>query len=196
MWAPSPWKLNASSFGPQLFCDQRHSGGPRKGCLWLLMAATRDAKGYWLGALDGGVFAYGDAPFDGSMGSSHLNEPIVGMTATPDGKGYWLVAADGGIFSYGDAGFYGSTGGIRLNRPIVGMTADPTTPGYWMVASDGGVFAFGGLDYEDGCLDLSRNTTAIATLTLATLSEMNARPEVVPPPPRPRRVGSPQPPRH
>ena len=32
------------------------------------MATTPDAKGYWLGALDGGVFAYGDAPFYGSMG--------------------------------------------------------------------------------------------------------------------------------
>ena len=38
------------------------------------MATTPDAKGYWLGALDGGVFAYGDAPFDGSMGA-HAPEP-------------------------------------------------------------------------------------------------------------------------
>ena len=107
------------------------------------MATTPDAKGYWLGALDGGVFAYGDAPFYGSMGATHLNQPIVGMAATPDGKGYWLVAADGGIFSYGDAGFYGSTGSITLNEPIVGMATTHDGKGYWLVAADGGIFTYG-----------------------------------------------------
>ena len=107
------------------------------------MAVTRDAKGYWLGALDGGVFAYGDAQFYGSMGSSHLNQPIVGMASTPDGKGYWLVAADGGVFAYGDAGFYGSTGSLQLNAPIVGMAATRDGKGYWLVAADGGIFSFG-----------------------------------------------------
>jgi hypothetical protein len=57
------------------------------------------------------------------MGSTPLNQPIVGMAATPDGKGYWLVASDGGIFSFGDASFYGSMGGTHLNQPIVGMAA-------------------------------------------------------------------------
>ena len=71
----------------------------------------------------GGIFNYGDARFDGSTGSIHLNKPVVGMAATPDGGGYWLVATDGGIFSYGDAGFYGSTGSIVLNEPVVGMAA-------------------------------------------------------------------------
>ena len=63
-----------------------------------------------------GVFAYGDAPFYGSMGGTHLNEPIVGMAATPTPRatGSW---PDGGIFAYGDAGFYGSTGSIALNAP-------------------------------------------------------------------------------
>ncbi len=32
------------------------------------MAATPDGKGYWLVASDGGVFAFGDAGFEGSMG--------------------------------------------------------------------------------------------------------------------------------
>ena len=107
------------------------------------MATTSDAKGYWLGALDGGVFAYGDAPFFGSMGSTRLNQPIVGMAATPDGKGYWLVAADGGIFAYGDAGFYGSTGSLVLNAPIVGMAPTHDGKGYWLVAADGGIFPYG-----------------------------------------------------
>jgi hypothetical protein len=107
------------------------------------MAATPTGDGYWLTAIDGGVFAFGDANFYGSTGGVRLNQPIVGMAATPDGKGYWLVATDGGIFAFGDAGFYGSTGSIQLNEPIVGMAATPDGKGYWLVAADGGIFAFG-----------------------------------------------------
>ena len=64
------------------------------------MAATPSGLGYWLVAADGGIFCFGDAPFLGSTGGIHLNQPVVGMAATPDGDGYWLVAADGGIFTF------------------------------------------------------------------------------------------------
>ncbi len=107
------------------------------------VARTPTALGGWIAAADGGVFAYGDAKFYGSMGGVRLNQPIVGMAATPTGRGYWLVARDGGIFAFGDARFYGSTGSFRLNRPIVAMAASPTGGGYWFVASDGGIFSFG-----------------------------------------------------
>ncbi len=100
-------------------------------------------KGYWLMAADGGVFAYGQAGFHGSMGGQHLNAPIVGGARTPSSDGYWEVAADGGVFAFGDAGYYGSMGGQHLNAPIVGMAATPDGQGYWLVAADGGVFAFG-----------------------------------------------------
>jgi hypothetical protein len=43
------------------------------------MAATPDGGGYWLVASDGGVFAFGDAQFHGSMGGKPLDQPIVGM---------------------------------------------------------------------------------------------------------------------
>ncbi|MDA8197544.1 MAG: fibronectin type III domain-containing protein, partial [Actinomycetota bacterium] len=42
--------------------------------------------GYWLVASDGGVFAYGDAAFYGSLGGSIINKPVVGIASTPDGK--------------------------------------------------------------------------------------------------------------
>ncbi|MGH9083199.1 MAG: protease pro-enzyme activation domain-containing protein, partial [Acidimicrobiales bacterium] len=103
----------------------------------------RAGGGYWLGAADGGVFAFGDAPFSGSMGGQPLDQPIVGMAATPDGGGYWEVAADGGIFAFGDAVYAGSMGGRPLDKPIVGMAATPDGGGYWEVAADGGIFAFG-----------------------------------------------------
>jgi len=66
-----------------------------------------DGGGYWLTAADGGVFAFGDAAFHGSMGGRALSAPVVGMAADPSSGGYWLVGADGGIFSF-DAPFYGA----------------------------------------------------------------------------------------
>jgi len=99
--------------------------------------------GYWEAAADGGVFAFGDARFEGSMGGSPLNQPVVGIAATPDGGGYWLVARDGGIFAFGDARYEGSMGGSPLNQPVVGVAVDPATAGYRLVAADGGIFSFG-----------------------------------------------------
>jgi hypothetical protein len=98
-------------------------------------------------ASDGGIFAFGGAPFYGSTGSEPLNKPVVGMAGTPGSKGYWLAASDGGVFAFGDAQFYGSMGSKPLNQPIVGMAAAPTGGGYWLVASDGGIFAFGTAQY-------------------------------------------------
>jgi hypothetical protein len=104
---------------------------------------TPPATGYRQVASDGGIFAFGSAPFEGSMGGRSLNAPIVGMAAAPQGGGYWEVASDGGIFAFGTAPFYGSMGGRHLNSPVVGIAVPPTGKGYWEVAADGGLFAFG-----------------------------------------------------
>ena len=74
----------------------------------LPVVASFAGQGYLAVGADGGIFAYGDAAFEGSHGGSALNAPITGIAATTDGKGYWLVGADGGIFAYGDAAFEGS----------------------------------------------------------------------------------------
>jgi hypothetical protein len=101
-------------------------------------------SGYRFVASDGGVFTEpSSAPFLGSLGSTHLNAPIVGMAMMPAGDGYYLVAADGGVFTFGSAQFYGSAGNIHLNKPIVGMAVTPDGGGYWLVASDGGIFTYG-----------------------------------------------------
>jgi hypothetical protein len=107
------------------------------------MASTANGGGYWNVASDGGLFAFGNAAFFGSMGGHPLNRPIVGMASTRAGHGYWEAASDGGLFAFGDAGFYGSTGSLLLNKPVVGMASTPDGRGYWLVASDGGLFAFG-----------------------------------------------------
>lgn len=69
------------------------------------MSASPSGQGYRLVASDGGIFAYGDAAFDGSMGGKPLERPIVGTASS--GPGYWMVAQDGGIFAF-DVPFYGS----------------------------------------------------------------------------------------
>jgi lysophospholipase L1-like esterase len=118
-------------------------------------------SGYWLAARDGGVFAYGDAPFHGSAGGLHLIAPVVGMAATTGGGGYWLAAADGGVFAYGDAPFRGSAGGLRLNAPVVGMAATLDGGGYWLAARDGGVFAYGDASFEGSAGGLRLNASVV-----------------------------------
>lgn len=86
------------------------------------MAEDPVTGGYWLVASDGGVFSLGNAKFDGSMGGSHLNAPVVGMAATATSGGYWEVASDGGVFSF-TAPFEGSLGSSHLSAPVVGMAA-------------------------------------------------------------------------
>ncbi|HXZ62078.1 MAG TPA: hypothetical protein VEG62_04990 [Acidimicrobiales bacterium] len=127
-------------------------------------AASSTSPAYWLVASDGGIFAFGGAPYYGSTGGMALNKPVVGMAATPDGGGYWLVASDGGIFSFGDASFYGSTGGMRLNQPVVGMAATPDGRGYWLVASDGGIFAFGDAKFYGSTGGMTLNKPIVAML--------------------------------
>jgi hypothetical protein len=43
------------------------------------MAATPGGGGYWLVASDGGIFAFGDAPFEGSLGGAGVND-IAGIS--------------------------------------------------------------------------------------------------------------------
>ena len=45
------------------------------------LAAGADGGGYWLVAPDGGVLAYGDAPFVGSAPGTAVGEPVVGIAA-------------------------------------------------------------------------------------------------------------------
>jgi len=152
-WAPDPTTVGVFAANPTLpgaggagsMIQAAESGGAAQlhTVVNVRQSGTAAVGSYWLAASDGGVFAFGDAGFHGSMGATPLNEPIVGMAASPSGDGYWLVASDGGVFAFGGAGFHGSMGATPLNEPIVGMAASASGDGYWLVASDGGVFAFG-----------------------------------------------------
>jgi Beta-lactamase enzyme family len=127
----------------------------------LVGIAAAPGGGYWLAARDGGVFAYGAAPFKGSLGGMQLNAPIVGIAAY--GDGYALAASDGGVFVFGNGPFRGSLGSLRLNAPIVAIA--PYGDGYALAASDGGVFVFGNGPFRGslGGLRLNRPVVGMAT---------------------------------
>jgi len=87
------------------------------------VAVTPSGGGYWMVSADGGVFAFGDAPYAGAPFGEPLRAPIIGISPTRSGRGYWLASADGGIFTYGDAGFYGALAPATLNRPVTAFAA-------------------------------------------------------------------------
>jgi Tol biopolymer transport system component len=128
------------------------------------------SDGYRLVASDGGIFAFGNAPFFGSTGALTLNKPIVGMASTPRNDGYWMVASDGGIFAFGKAKFFGSTGDKTLTSPIVGMAATPTGAGYWLVGANGAVYNFGDAELFG---NLATKTLAKPIVTIASSATGN-----------------------
>jgi hypothetical protein len=148
---------DAGSYGDEKSIGRQPNGLP------VAMAPTHDGKGYWIVDSDGGVFAFGDARFYGSMGGRQLASSIVGIAVTHDGGGYWLVGADGGVFAFGDASFGGSMANRTLNARIVGIAPDTNGPGYWLAGSDGGVFALGGAPFlgSVGGIRLNRPVFAI-----------------------------------
>ena len=52
-------------------------------------------------AKDGGVFAFGDAPFYGSTGGTAGAVATVGLLLSPSGLGYRLIGANGNAVSFG-----------------------------------------------------------------------------------------------
>jgi hypothetical protein len=88
------------------------------------MAATPDAKGYWLVASDGGIFSFGDAAYYGSEPSTGVDVTnIVGVAANPNGDGYWIEGGDGRVNAFGDTLPFGSMLGSALHDPIVGFSS-------------------------------------------------------------------------
>jgi hypothetical protein len=64
-------------------------GGTRLNQPVVGMAPSSDGLGYWLAAADGGVFTFGDAPFEGSDGGTPTNAPAVGIAGRSGG--YWIA---------------------------------------------------------------------------------------------------------
>jgi hypothetical protein len=136
------------------------------------IAPTPDGKGYWMLGGDGGIFAFGDAGFYGSVPGviGHgPSLPVVKMIPSASGHGYLMVGEDGGLYAFGDATYRGSLPGmgiavplpqlgpynpttrtLPLNFPsttVSTMAATPDGGGYWIADSQGDVFPFGDAQY-------------------------------------------------
>ncbi len=63
--------------------------------------------GYWIVTADGGTYAFGKAPFLGSLAGVPLSAPIIGASGSATGQGLYLLGADGAVYSFGDAVYGG-----------------------------------------------------------------------------------------
>ncbi len=71
------------------------------------MVPTANGGGYWLVGRDGGIFAFGNAGFVGSLPGEGIRDTITSVAATADGRGYLMVSAGGRVYTFGDAPYFG-----------------------------------------------------------------------------------------
>ncbi|MGO9855666.1 MAG: hypothetical protein ACLPYY_11560 [Acidimicrobiales bacterium] len=106
------------------------------------MVPTVTRRGYFMVASDGGVFAFGDARFEGSCpGIGGCAGAAVAVMPDHTGNGYWLVTASGDVYAFGDASFYGTPPPDSV--PVVDAVATPDGHGYWLLYANGAVTPFG-----------------------------------------------------
>ena len=68
------------------------------------MAGTADGAGYMMVGANGGVYAFGDAHYAGSLPGLGISvSNVVGLALSPDANGYWMVSNTGAVFAFGDA---------------------------------------------------------------------------------------------
>jgi hypothetical protein len=106
------------------------------------MVPSDDGGGYFMVASDGGVFAFGDARFEGSCpGIGGCSGAAVAVVPDASGDGYWLVTATGNVYTFGNAIDYGSPG--SQGSVVTSAVRFPSGDGYWILFANGTVTAFG-----------------------------------------------------
>ncbi len=106
------------------------------------MVPSSDGGGYFMVASDGGVFAFGDARFEGSCpGIGGCRGAAVAVVPDATGNGYWVVTSTGGVYTFGDATAYGAPG--TQSSAITSAVATPSGHGYWVLDAAGQVFNYG-----------------------------------------------------
>jgi hypothetical protein len=127
------------------------------------LVPTADGQGYFEVGADGGVFAYGDAVFAGSLGGTAQASPTVGMALDRATGGYWLVQANGVVTGF-NAPHVGPQANDLPAEPVVGIAATSDGRGFWEVSRSGAVYAFGDAPFRGPYtpLHLAAPVTAIA----------------------------------
>ena len=106
------------------------------------MVPSANGGGYFMVASDGGVFAFGDARFEGSCpGIGGCAGAAVAVVPDATGNGYWVVTSTGGVYTFGDAVDFGAPG--PQSSAITSAVASPSGRGYWILDAAGQVFPYG-----------------------------------------------------
>jgi hypothetical protein len=106
------------------------------------MVPSSDGGGYFMVGSDGGVFAFGDAKFEGSCpGIGGCSGAAVTVMPDATGNGYWLLTATGHIYTFGDAAYYGAPGPQSV--PVTSAVRTADGKGYWILFSNGAIARYG-----------------------------------------------------
>ena len=125
------------------------------------LAPTADGKGYWLVASDGGIFAFGDARFHGSMGGRTSTPRWWGWRPTTATGGYWLVGSRRRDLLLRcallriDRGPAAQPAGERDGR----HRRRPAATGWW--PADGAIFAFGDARFHGSTGGMTLNAPVV-----------------------------------
>ena len=130
------------------------------------MVPSSDGGGYFMVAADGGVFAFGDAKFEGSCPSiGGCSGAAVAVMPDASGNGYWLVTSTGRVYAFGNAVSYGAPGPHSV--PVTSAVRTTDGAGYLILFADGVVDAYGDAKNFGGPAG-SVNTSSPATTIFTT----------------------------
>lgn len=145
---PGTWQFGVPGGcgAPDAFVNFQVTGTAPTSSRVIGIARTPDGKGYWLVGADGGVFAFGDAPYDGNTAGPGVLSTTT-IVPSPDRHGDALFAATiPAVANFGDSALPQQPA-IAMSALPVGGGSTPDGKGYWEAANDGGVFAFGDAQY-------------------------------------------------
>jgi hypothetical protein len=131
---------------------------------------SADGRGYFMVAADGGVFAFGDAQFEGSCpGIGGCGSRAVAVVPDGTGHGYWLVTAQGHVQTFGNAHNYGQPG--RKAVPIASAARTANGGGYWILYRDGVVFRYGNAENHGSLPEKATHGYDVATTIFPTADD-------------------------
>jgi hypothetical protein len=133
------------------------------------MVPSVDGAGYFLVGADGGVFAFGDARYEGSCpGIGGCDGPAAAVVADATGRGYWLVTTTGSVYAFGDARYLGAP--RATGSPVAAAARTPDGQGYLLLLANGTVDAFGDAP-ELGSLAAGQATSGDPATALVVTSD-------------------------
>ena len=106
------------------------------------MVPTDGGDGYLLVGADGGVFAFGDARFEGSCpGVGGCVGSAVAVVPDDFNNGYWVVTNSGQVYAFGGATYYGAP--ENLGSPVTSAVSSLDGGGYYILLANGTVLPYG-----------------------------------------------------